>query len=227
MTDGEGASNDHDAGAVMRSIVVVLPFLLFAACGPEDPERPDGGASANACGVAGAKTGSECAGLAQCGAGMQNFVDVEFCVHCFARADTHFCESGTCRLLDPGTATVISWAFAVPPSLKNAPAFTTASVNPIMADGTRVTCESLMKSSCDIDANPEINARTSRFDRMNPQGEVYQGMISADAGENRMVFIQITSEIQGKGDLLGWGCAATNVVKDMTNGPIEIPVVAL
>lgn len=218
-------SRDHARG--MKRSIFFCFAILVGACGTTPNDPPPGG-DPTSCGTAGAKTGSECTGLGNCGAGMQNFVKVSFCDHCFARADTHFCEAGTCRMLSPGTMTNVSYAIVIPASLTaTTKSYTVASVNPIAADGSHLTCESLMKASCEIDSNGGINARNSRFNPVGTQGDLYMGLISADAGAARMIFVQLTDAMQGSGNLLAWGCATIDVVEGMNNGPIEVMIKTL
>src|SRR5687767_6499401 len=79
-------------------------FISLAACGEEERERPDGGGGTSTCGASGSLLGGQCMGLADCGRDDgSNFVRVVFCEHCFARADTHFCEAGMCREVPAST----------------------------------------------------------------------------------------------------------------------------
>lgn len=203
----------------------LLSAVVLISCGADKPEdNPDGGGGPTSCGTSGALTGSECMDLAGCGAGAQNFVKVSFCEHCFARADTHVCEAGTCRALDQDIDTSIMYAFSIPPALSAAQGFSVAVVNPIMADGTRVTCESLLKPTCETHQNGKFNARNSKADQIGAGAEVVQGFTSADHGEDRMVFVQITALRRGEGALLGQGCATIDVVRHVMFQPLEVVI---
>ncbi|MCK6551070.1 hypothetical protein L6R52_34865 [Myxococcota bacterium] len=190
------------------AVAVLGIAWIWAGCGGDD-----GPTGTNSCGNAGAKVGSECASLADCGAGAQNQVEVVFCEHCVPRADTHFCEAGVCRAIDTDPMlTNISFSFGLPAGVTTAKSFTIASLNPIMADGTRVTCAALL-STCLSDGNGALNARNSRFNAL-PAGDLFMGQISADPGEERLLFVQLTTGMQGTGDVVAAGCTeGIDVVK--------------
>lgn len=211
----------------MRSLLSLVTVFLLAACGGSGTDDPDGGSNmTNSCGLANTAEGSECTGLDQCGAGPQNFVEVTFCEHCFARADTHVCESGKCRMLESGFSTTnVMYAFSLLPGV-NAPAFTVASILPVMADGTRVSCASLMKDTCDIDANRMINAKSSSFLRIQGGGDFISALVAVDPGEDRVVYIQLTSGMQGTGTVLARGCAEVDITMGETK-QVEITLTKL
>lgn len=194
----------------MRVITPTLSCLVSSiviACGSDTGPGPDSHGTPSLCGEAGATPGAECTGLDRCGTPMQNFVKVAFCEHCFARADTHVCEAGTCRALDQSPDTKIEFRFTVPPAALGSQSFTTAALNPVMADGTRLTCGAL-SSTCMFVDNAMINARNSRFDRLVAGADFYHGQIAADAGSDRLLFIQVTSGVQGTGDVRARGCVS-------------------
>lgn len=180
--------------------------LSVASCGGDD-----GPSGTNACGDVGAKTGTECSGLADCGNGSSNEVEVVFCEHCVPRADTHFCEAGTCRAFDP-ELTNLTYSFSLPAGVSTAKSMTLATLNPVMADGTRLTCEALL-STCVAENNGAMNARNSRFNAL-PPGDLFMGVMSVDPGDDRVMFIQLTTGMQGTGDVVATGCTeGIDVVK--------------
>lgn len=213
----------------VRVLFAAIPAIVLMSCGSDNPDdNPDaGGGSPTACGTSGALAGSECMDLAGCGAGAQNFVKVSFCEHCFARADTHVCEAGVCRELDQDIDTSVMYGFTIPLSLSAAQGFTVAAVNPIMADGSRATCETLLKPTCETHQNGKINARNSKADQIPAGAEVIQGFTSSDHGEDRMIFVQITELRRGEGALLGQGCATLDVMQHVSFQPIEVTINAL
>jgi hypothetical protein len=228
MTDASLPVVGHDARA-MRALFSASLFisLTLSGCGGETKDNPDAGMTmANACGASGAVEGTECTGMDECGAGNQNFVEVTFCTHCFARADTHVCEAGKCRMLEGGLSdTNVRYAFSLLPNV-TAPSFTVASILPVMADGTRVSCASLMKDSCDIDANRAINAKSSSFLRIQGAGDFISAIVAADPGQGRIVYLQLTSGMQGTGEVVARGCAEVDIAKGEEK-QVEITLTAL
>jgi hypothetical protein len=95
-----------------------------------------------------------------------------------------------------------------------------------MADGGKVTCEKLT-STCGFLMNPAINTTNSTFKRFAEPARtdsVYPSLISAEAGTGRLLFIQITSDEQGKGTVLAQGCAENLTVNEgeTLTVPVEI-----
>lgn len=180
---------------------------LLLACGGGGGGA-DGGAGTNACGAAGTARGAECTGLDDCGAGAANFKEVSFCEHCPWRPDTHVCEAGVCRALALENSN-IGTAFGVPDAATGAKSFIMASINPTMADGTRVTCAALL-GTCDRVMNRRLNTGNSRFLNFTEPaapGFAYQGQVLADVGTERLLLVLVTSEAQGKGAVMATGCA--------------------
>lgn len=195
----------------------LLPGLLVAvACG-SDPVDP----GTNTCGTAGMPAGQECTGLGGCGQGASNLVQVTFCEHCFARADSHLCEAGVCRevpkLDQLGTLRV---GFSIS-GITGAKSMTQASMVPLMADGTKLSCAALL-SSCGWVNNPGINAALSNFKDLPTEGDSVISLISADPGADRLYFVALTTERQGKGTVVARGCAeGLSVAAGQTT---EVPV---
>jgi hypothetical protein len=169
---------------------------------------PDGGTAPSICGTAGQKTGTQCSGLSDCG-GASNLVIVQSCQHCFARADTQVCEAGTCRMLPGGSATNLSVTFTLPAAGAGALSFTIATLDPIAADGTSVTCAALL-TTCRYENDAMLNAVASRFRKLgapaDPSMAYTEPLIPAEPGSGRLVYIALTSDDQGKGTVMAKGC---------------------
>lgn len=175
-----------------------------------DAGQPDSGIDTLArCGVTGLPQGVACTGVDQCGEGTRNHVAVAFCEHCFSLADTHVCESGTCRPHDASGRLEVR--FRVPVAARGARSFTQASLNPLLADGTRATCAALL-STCDDLTDPRINAVRSNFRTFLATGGIadpsvlYTSLLDADIGDERIVLVRVTTRAQGSGDVVAQGC---------------------
>jgi hypothetical protein len=197
--------------------IAVGSIAFLAACGSAS-SSPDGGTGSSACGSAGTKSGSACSALSDCGA--QNANTVEFCDHCFAYASAAVCEAGACRSLAPGASTNVQAAFGVPASAAGAKSYVIATLDPITADATHLTCAALT-STCMYANNTSINAFASRFRNFVMPADptmAYTDIIAADPGDNRLVFIAVTSDVQGKGDIKAMGCTEqVSIGAGMTN----------
>lgn len=207
MTDGPGA-RFRVLSAAMRHASWALALAACAlACGGEGDD-PDPVPGDSACGVADQTSAGECAGLDQCGAGLQNFTKDPTCDNCPHRADSHVCEAGACRDLDNGMFLPVR--FDVPPEGVGAQGLTIAAFNPIMADGSRLTCARFLSDGCLRLANPTLNATNSTHSPLPgggaQMGMVYQTGVSAEPGPDRVVFVQVTEELSGDGAVLAWGC---------------------
>ena len=181
--------------------------LVAAGCsGGGDP--PDAGLTGSACGVASAAPGAECAGLDQCGAGAQNFARDPTCDLCAYRADSHLCEAGACRAL--GELELISVLLSVPAAAAGAPSFTIATLNPLAADGTKVTCAKLLSAECSVVGNPALNFTNSTHKQFGgggaATGMVYQTGISGERGSDRIVLVRATSQLGGDGEVVAQRC---------------------
>jgi hypothetical protein len=210
------------AVAFIAFVLCLLVAILQASCGGSETTPPP---AANACGVSGEMVPAmpECTNIKECGAGTQNYAEVSFCEHCFPRADTHFCEAGTCRQFD-AALTNLSFSFQLPPStVASAKSVARATVNPIMADGTKLTCAKLRSSDCSFVNNPQMNARNSTFSNLNGGGDFYMLQMSVDPGEDRILFVQVTDDTQGKGSVLATGCVENiDVVAGQSPAPVEV-----
>ena len=200
----------------MRSVFLTA-ILAFGCSGGSD----DGMNQPTACGVSGLTPASECTGIDECGAA-NNVIQPQFCEHCLLRPDTHVCEAGSCRML--GEKGNIQTAFAVPSPAVGSKSYTIATIHPIMADGGKVTCEKLL-TSCAFVNNPAINTTNSTFKRFNEPARgdsVYPALSSAEAGTGRILFIQVTSDDQGKGNVTAKGCVENITVE--ANQTIEVAI---
>lgn len=206
----------------MRSFIIAAVLLVSCSGGDRDDGDDGSMKQATACGLAGTKRGNECSGLGDCGAGAANAKQPNFCDNCLMRPDTHVCEAGVCRALG-GTGNIMT-AFGIPEAAAGAKSFTVATIHPVMADGSEVTCTKLM-STCGFLMNPAINTTNSTFKRFAEPARtdsVYPSLISAEAGTGRLLFIQITSDEQGKGTVLAQGCAEGLTVNE--GETVTVPV---
>ena len=198
-------------------LAFVATILMACNTGGGD----DGTGQPSECGIAGVVPASECTGIDECGA-PNNPIEPEFCEHCLLRPDTHVCEAGTCRMLGPKGN--IQTAFGVPPAAVGSKSYTIATIHPTLANGGKVTCEKLMTTCAFLD-NPGINTTNSTFKRFNEPARAdsaYPALSSVEAGSGRILFIQVTSDDQGKGNVTAKGCVENIVVGE--NETVEVPI---
>jgi hypothetical protein len=201
----------------------LLALLLTAACntgGDDNDPQP------TACGLAGTMTGTECMGIDQCG-GENNAIEPSFCEHCLLRPDTHVCEAGTCRALGPRGN--IQTAFGIPAEAVGTKSYTLATIQPIMADGSKVTCAKLL-SSCSFLDNPAINTTNSTFKNFDGPASIdnaYPALSAAEAGSDQLLFIQVTTDVQGKGEVKARGCVEGISVMEGQNTQVAIELTGI
>lgn len=196
--------------------------MVASACSGEATDDGGDGGGPSACGLAGAAPASECTGLGTCGGGASNAIEPEFCEHCLLRPNTHLCEAGACRTL--GATGNIMTQVGVPPAAAGAKSYTIASIFPVMADGRTISCEKLT-TTCGFLGNGAINTTNSTFKRFAEPARtdsVYPALISAEAGAGRILFIQVTSDEQGKGMVLARGC--TQDITVAANETVTVPI---
>lgn len=197
-------------------------FLALISIACNSGEADDDDLQPSMCGLAGTKTGSECSGIDECGT--NNAIEPSFCEHCLLRPDTHVCESGTCRALGPRGN--IQSAFGIPAQAVGSKSYTVATVQPIMADGSKVTCEKLT-TTCGFLDNPAINTTNSTFKNFDGPASIenaYPVLSAAEAGSDQILFLQVTTDVQGKGTVTARGCAEGISVSEgqTTQVPIEL-----
>lgn len=187
-------------------LMIAVAAVAQACSGESSPA--DGGPLASACGLASVSPATECTGLPECGAGAQNFTVDPTCDNCPHRADSHVCEAGACRAMDP--LELVSVLISVGPEGVGAQGFTIATINPISADGSKVTCAQLMSSGCERLGNATLNVTNSTHKRFSSGAAssdmVYQTGISGEPGADRIIFVQATEEQSGDGRIMAWGC---------------------
>ncbi len=183
-------------------------LLLAAACGEDSNNNNNNNQQmSTACGVAAQTPGAECSGLDECG-GARNFLKVNFCENCPRRADDKLCDSGSCRLMDLSGRITVKY-FAVPKEANGAKSYVVASFHPIMADGSKLTCAQMMSSSCNLLENKALNVTNAKFANfVMPAADdmVYIAQTLAEPGEDRLLMIRATSDVQGKGTVMAQGC---------------------
>ncbi len=181
---------------MLRRVPLAL-ILGLLACGDSAGPSEDAGIS-------------ECSTFAECG-GPNNVQTVSFCEHCFDRPDTHVCEAGQCRALALGLDAQgqLRLGFTVPAQATGARSLVLASLLPQDGHGQSVTCARLLPGGPSVFRDGSINTSNATSAPLNPAGDpnvAYITMTSADPGSNRLVYLGITSDMQGKGTLLAEGC---------------------
>ena len=148
--------------------------------------------------------GSECTGFDECGAGAQNSIQPSFCDNCLLRPDTHYCSAGVCVANDP--LENVTLTIGGPEALSAAKSVSIASIIPVMADGTRVTCAALT-SGCGFLQNSALNTANSRSAMLQAlPAMVTRTAIFMRAEPGQILFIQATDDIRGAGNVLGRAC---------------------
>ncbi len=143
--------------------------------------------------------------MVECGAGSSNAIQPSFCDNCLLRPDTHACEAGVCVTNDP--LNNITLTIGGPASLSAAQSVSIASITPIMADGTKVTCAALTSGSCGFLNNAAINTANSRSAMLMPLPDmVTRTAIFMRAQPGQILFVQATDDIRGAGNVLGRAC---------------------
>ncbi len=184
-------------------------FLLFSsvfalACGDS---TPDPGADG---GLRECSADAECCTFAQCG-GPNNVQVVSFCESCFARPDTHVCESERCQELpsDLCERGQIRVAFDVPPEAVGARSVTMAVILPTDSVGNPVDCARLLGQGPELFDDRTVSTTNSVAVALTPPGDPdfgYATLTSAPPGPDRIVYLAVTSESQGKGARMAEGC---------------------
>lgn len=182
----------------MSRLVPLVPLLGLVACGDSTGPSEDAGVS-------------ECSTFAECG-GPNNVQTVSFCEHCFDRPDTHVCEAGRCRALAVGLEGQgqLRLGFTVPSQASGARSVALAALLPVDGRGAPVTCARLVPGGPAVFRDASINPTNATTAPLNPPGDpsfAYVTMTSADPGSGRLVYLAVTSDVQGKGTLLAEGCA--------------------
>lgn len=200
----------------IQNLSLIAVAALFLSCGGSDVQTSTD---------AGSGPPPECYELSDCGAGKPNHITVSFCTHCFARPDTHLCESGQCQALDVSGR--ISFAVGIPSSARGAKSWTQASLNPVRSDGVSVSCASAL-SSTDYNGNGHYNTGNSNFKNFATSGGAdpalaYPSNIVAAVGQGRMLIVRVMSDTQGKGQLMAQGCVGDIEVK--ANDEIQVNLV--
>jgi hypothetical protein len=182
----------------MKPRFVLLSSVFALACGDSTPDPgADGGLS-------------ECMSFAECG-GPNNVQTVNFCEHCFARPDTHVCEGGGCRELTADFASrgQLSVAFTVPSAALGGKSAVLAALLPTDGAGGAVTCDRLLPGGPAVFGDRSLNTTNAVAVTLTPPGDpsfAYRTTTSADPGSNRLIYLGVTSEVQGKGTLMAEGC---------------------
>jgi hypothetical protein len=211
----------HATLLMSRRASLLLGLVLgLAACGEGSPS-----AGPAACGAAGAAEGGACAGLAGCG-GEGNAQSVSFCDNCPLRAGTQICRAGACSTFSADGAIALR-PLAIPEAAAGAESVVLAALEPVAADGTRLTCAGLLSSACALEGNGALNATNVRFQNFAmpaAPGLVFPGLGTSSApGPDKLLLVRVTSEVQGSGEVLAEGCAEGIDVP--SDGSVEAEVV--
>lgn len=217
---GKPAPSRHVLPMARAHFIALL--ALGTACGASDD---GGGGDPTACGVSGAADAA-CARLEDCG-GAGNVGTVSFCEHCPPFARTEFCRAGKCEAFSVDPSIDIE-VLALPDEAAGAQSIIVAVLEPVMADGTVLSCEGLLAPACSIVANGALNASNVKFQTLSPPaqpGLVYRtGSVSAP-GPGKLVLVRATSESQGRGQLLAEGCVEG--VDVPSTGRVTVPSMTL
>ena len=201
--------------AVYRFFCLGLALVSLSACSDDEGSSGD----PVACGVSGELMGQECTGIEQCGGGAENVLPVYFCDNCPVRANTAMCSAGVCAPFSTFGDIDVS-PIAIPDGVAGGASFIAAAFAPINADGSRLTCEALKSGDCTLPDNYGLNVESASFSNASGIGAGFVFTIPtvlATPGEDRLVLVLITSETQGKGQILARGCAeGVSVTQDQT-----------
>jgi hypothetical protein len=98
-----------------------------------------------------------------------------------------------------------------------------------MADGSKVTCAKLL-SSCSFLDNPAINTTNSTFKNFDGPASIdnaYPALSAAEAGSDQLLFIQVTTDVQGKGEVKARGCVEGIAVVEGQNTQVAIELTGI
>lgn len=204
--------------------------LALWRCGDEEGSPGPGGgengsSAASGCGAPGEPLASECLSLAECGLGVENAEAVRFCDLCPLRAQTEVCLGGRCEPFAlTGSIEVAVTAF--PDEATGARSVVLAALEPIAADGTRLTCAGLLGPTCRLTGNPELNATNVRFVNLAAPAEpgtVVPGLRTvAVPGPDKLLLLRATSEVQGRGQVLAEGCREGIIVPEADTVVLDV-----
>lgn len=207
---------------MLRFAALALAMVPLFACGDDG-----GSGSPGACGWEGEAKGDACQRLSDCG-GPSNESQVSFCDNCPFRADVQICNAGVCETFDPSSSIELP-LLSPPASATGAAAAILVALEPVAADGTRLTCEGLLSSACGARSHPrqpQLNATNARFVNLSPPfapGSVYPGLRTASAaGADKLLWVRLTTETQGKGEVLAEACVEGIQVPEGGVGRAEI-----
>ncbi len=213
----------------------VLVFVLVAACGSGSGDdggddttvtRDAGVAVGEICGVPGEPTGSDCAGFDECG--VRNVTQAFNCERCPQEAVDKLCSAGSCVPYQRDAT--IQVGFNVFEHGAGGNSFVFAVLDPMGADGTRITCEGLL-ASCTLEDNFNLNVMrvqvagagtASGFE----QNQAYRGLVNAASGDGLLALLRIHVEGRGNGAVLAKGCAVVPSVAAGETAQVIVDLVA-
>lgn len=209
------------AMSALRPLPILLSVAVFG-CGSSEPPP----VMNTSCGTAGTKAGMECSSIEDCGAAGRNAQTVSFCEHCFAHPDTHVCEAGVCRMIptDFTELGTIKFGFSLLGMGSGAQSFAAAAVLPIAADGSKLSCAKLL-STCNYTNNFTLNA-SSYSRQISGGGDTIQDLVNVDPGPDRLLFLALTSDRQGKGRVLAKSCSENILVEKGKTITVTMELVA-
>lgn len=194
-----------------------LVFLFLVACsgggdgsGDDDGHtgsRDAGTSTVEGCGIEGTPEGTECVGFDECG--VRNTQVAFNCDTCPQEAISELCLSGRCTPYDLDAT--IQIGFNVFEHGDGANSFVLAVIDPMGADGTRVTCEALL-SSCNLVDNFSVNVMNVQVTGAGSangfeQNQAYIGLADAQSGEDRIAYLRLHAQGRGNGTVLAKGCS--------------------
>ena len=196
---------------VASKVCVVLTMLVAGGCGSDSNSEPNGtggtdagGGRSGVCGRPDLTPASACQTAADCPDPSNQ--GRALCSNCPREALFRTCSAGQCVEYDrSGT---IDARFIGTPAASGGESYVTSVIDPIMADGRRLTCANLL-NECDVVNDPGLNVINVQIAEPVPPlapDLAYISLASAHVGSDRIVLIYVTASSDGEGRILAQGC---------------------